>query len=341
MSTSTPNAAPRRSTRRERLARTFPQIDTQEGLATKEQLLGAGWTESAIRHLASIAGQSPYTGVYAWHRGPLTDAQLLVGAYLWAGPDAVLTGARALALSGLEVPAAPRAIRLLVPHNKRRRACGDAVTLRTTRPPDRRRVRGYLVAAPERALVDAGRAREFDGATLRALTISALQRRLTTVARLTAELTNAPRNGTAWIRRGLTDFDQGAWSVPEAVLGNLLRKERPGLRVLYNCSLSTPNGRVIGFPDAYLPDHGIAVLVHSSRFHEGIDARGKDRWEATVEADSHYTEHGIAALGVTPTALRDRPERFLTRLDAVVAIHPDPPKVPIVVTLQGSTRAAA
>ena len=341
MSTAHVQDARRRSTRRDRIIRAFPRVEGQQGLATRDQLIAAGWTKSAIRHLASTVGQSPYTGVYSWHRGPLTDAQLLTGAVLWAGPDAVLTGARALALIGLELPSAPRAIRLLVPHNKRRRACADAVTLRTTRPPRRRTAHGFVVAATERALVDAGRARECDGATLRALTISALQRRLTTVARLTTELANAPRNGTAWIRRGLADFRTGYWSVAEAVLGTILGDERQKLRALFNHSLSTPDGRFIGVPDAYLPDHGIVILVHSMRYHDGLDAAGKDRWEATVEADGGYTEHGLTTIGVAPTALRDHPDRFLRRLDAVVALHPDPPSRPIVVTAPDTGRVVA
>lgn len=68
-----------------------------------------------------------------------------------------------------------------------------------------------------------------------------------------------------------------------------------------------------------LPVHGVAIMVHSREFHDGFSDDGRDQWEATIEADSVYEAYGIALAAVAPTALRDHPERFLDRLDRVVA----------------------
>ena len=79
------------------------------------------------------------------------------------------------------------------------------------------------------------------------------------------------------------------------------------------------DGELIGVPDGYLPQHGVAVQVHSRTHHSGRDAAGADRWAETVERDSAYGVHGIGLLQVTPTTLQFRPDQFLDRLDAVLS----------------------
>ena len=73
----------------------------------------AEWTPDARRHLVATVGQRPFPGVYAGHRGTLTDAEELSAAVLWAGPRALLTGAHALKILGVELPHPPSVYRFL------------------------------------------------------------------------------------------------------------------------------------------------------------------------------------------------------------------------------------
>lgn len=63
--------APVRSRPHVRVARTFPDLDHQRGLATSVQLRDAGWSGDAIRHAEKRTIQRIYPGVFAPHRGPL------------------------------------------------------------------------------------------------------------------------------------------------------------------------------------------------------------------------------------------------------------------------------
>jgi len=179
-------------------------------------------------------------------------------------------------------------------------------------------MRGIAVAGLDRALTDCGLLEDVCPLNLKAAALAALQSRLTSPARLAAELADGRRNGSAPIRRALAAYADGLWSAAEGRLRRVLAR-RPALEVLHNPRVETPGGLLIGIPDAYLPRLGDAVQVHSRRFHSGVDAAGHDAWESTVEADSEYVAAGMAVLGVAPTTLRDHPERFLARLDATAA----------------------
>lgn len=296
----------------------FPRIPGQHDLATNRQLLAAGWSRAAINTLSSKHGQQVLPRVYCRHRGPLTPEDRLLAGALWAGSGSVLTSAWALARHGLTLSRMPTTMTFLVCPSKRDRSTAYTRTTRTNRLPDGRLIDGLAVAPPERAIADLGRLSEGPFDWQRATTIAALQQRLTTPARLEAELDAGRPNGTVGVRTGLEDFRNGAWSLPEVTLERLLSRHRRSYRFLANPVLSTAGGQRIGVPDGYLPDYGLAIQVHSRSFHSGVDADGRDQWGATVEADSVYLAHGIGVLGVVPRTLESSPERFLASLDAAV-----------------------
>ena len=180
-----------------------------------------------------------------------------------------------------------------------------------------------------------GRLREASVEGLRAVTISVLQGRHTTPARLDAELRVGRTNHTLGVRLGLDDFARGPWSLPEVALERLLSNQRRSYAFLANPELRTPAGRLIGVPDGYLPKYGIAIQVHSRQFHQGLDEEGRDLWAITVERDSVYASHGIVVVGVAPTTLRDAPERFLERLDAVVRVQRRRPPPHVAIEARG------
>ena len=311
---------------------TFPLIPGQAGLATRAQLLAAGWTESAIRHLMEAYGRRVLPTVYAPHRGDLSSEAQIVAAALWAGPGAPLTGAHALARHGVPMSWTPGVPLFLVPKSHTARARLEARTVRSNRTPPSRTLGGIRVVSLERALTDAGLFSETTSARLREATLAALQCRMTTPPRVQAELANCRRNGSSGVRYGLDDYLDGLWSVAEARLAELLQTHRPGLEFMPNPGILAPDGSLVGHPDAYLPASAVVIQVHSQTYHDGFRDDGTDAWAATVEADSLYSAHGIMPVGVAPTTLRDQPERFLRRLDAIVAARRDlpPPDVTVI-----------
>lgn len=310
--------------------RQFPQVDGQRGLATRAQLRAAGFTPAAIRHVVEVTGQRPFPGVYAAHRGPLDARTLLTAAALWAGPRTVLTGGHALALLGLPTPGVPTLARFLIAAGRHAGRAPGAEVCRTSRWPRTRLFGRLRTASVERALADAARYHDFPPAELEALTIAALQGQWTTHSRLSAELDGGRLNDTAPARAGLAEFAAGAWSVAESALRRVLRRRR--WRVLLNPRIASPDGRFVGTPDAYLPDFGVAVQVHSRAYHAGSDADGSDLWQRTVERDARYAAMGVLVVALTPAGLRRDPARALALLDAAVAARGPMPPPPVVVT---------
>jgi len=301
--------------------RPFPDLPDQRGLATPRQLRAHGWTRDAVRHLVATRGRRVMPGVVAGHRGPLDADTLLVAAWLWAGGNAVLTGCDALARHGLALPRDPLVTRFLVPGGARSRAFGRAVTVRSRRADRARTLGGIPVTSVARALTDAARYGEVASTAARALTLQALQQRLCTPDRVEAELLAAPRNGLAGVRAGVREFRSGAWSVPEATLGRLVRHDHLLPPMLATPRLPTAAGTLIGIPDGYFADAGVAVQVHSRAHHAGPGPDGRDLWARTVESDADFERHGIVVVSVTPSTLDEDPARFLTTLREVLAAH--------------------
>lgn len=298
--------------------RAFPEIPRQRGLATRPQLIEAGWTISSIRHAVQTTWQRPLPRVFASHRGELDADILVVAAALWAGPSAVLTAGSALHIyGGLDTP--PRVATFVVSAASRSSVAPRAQRMRSVVPAVVAHRRGVVaVVSPGRALVDSARWDGLDTDEVQALTIACLQRSVTSPPLLKVALAAAGRRGQAGTTQGLAAFTAGAWSLPEATLHRLMSKT-PGLpSFVLNHALHTPDGRRIGIPDAYLPSVGIAVQVHSRAHHSGIDEAGHDRWSQTVEHDNAFAVHGVLVLGVTPQTLARAPKGFIRQLLAAL-----------------------
>lgn len=296
----------------------FPQIEGQCGLATRTQLTAAGFTRAAVRHAAKRDWQQVRPGVYAAHRGPLDAEARLAAAALWSGPHAVLTASVALHRHGLEQAATDEAL-FLVPATARSRQDGRVRTVRTSRPVRVALQLGcVMVASVERSLVDLANHGSTSADDLKALTLSILQRRQTTCERLEAELRAAPRTGTEPVRRAVELFARGAWSMPEAAFGDLAAQAPDLPTMRQNVTLRTPDGELLGTPDGFFPDAGVAVQVHSRQFHSGYAEDGTDLWSATVEGDGVYAEQDVICIGITPRSIHQRPEQTLERIRTVV-----------------------
>lgn len=303
--------------------RVFPHLGHQRGLATSAQLRDAGWSGDALRHARDRTIARVLPGVFAPHRGPLDRHSRLVAAYLWAGESAVLTGRVALDRHGLDVPSRGTCL-FLVPSTSRARRVDGVQTVRTTRPVQ---VTAYRDCVPmtgvARALCDAAVYQDLRGPELQALTLAALQRRLTHGDLLAAELAERAHSALTPVRAAVRVFADGAWSLPEAALASLVRADPQLPEYLLNVELWTPDGQRIGCPDGFFASCGVAAQVHSRTFHDGIDDAGRDRWSATVEKDARFVQHGVVVVPVTPGTIARRPETVLSRLRSTVAAHRD------------------
>ncbi len=77
-----------------------------------------------------------------------------------------------------------------------------------------------------------------------------------------------------------------------------------------NPELHAPDGARLPRPDGWFDDVGLAVQVHSKRYHAGeLD------WEATVSADGVFAEYGVPVVAVTPRQIAAQPEVVLRRIE--------------------------
>jgi hypothetical protein len=253
---------------------------------------------------------SPLPHVVAGFRHPPDDRQRLVAAQLYAGADAVIGSATAAAWHGLTAAAHGRRVLVDVPVGRSPRGARFVVVRRTRRPDPAPWARGpLLIASPARAVADAAR-EALTADRARGLVIEAVQRGIVRATDLWAELEAGPRAGSRLLRLALDEAERGVWAVPEAELLRLVASSRVLPEPRANPQLVASDGTVLPIPDLWFPDVGLAVQVHSRRYHQGAEA-----WDATVIRDGIFAEHGALLVAVTPTGLDRHPDRVLTRIE--------------------------
>ncbi|MQA15437.1 MAG: hypothetical protein GEV09_15075 [Pseudonocardiaceae bacterium] len=244
-------------------------------------------------------------GVVLLQSGTPSGRQRTWAALAYAGSGAQLTGACAAMVYGLRRAGGDDRVHVLLPHSRRCRSVGWALVERTTRLPEPVVVRGLPAAPVVRAVMDRAR-RLRDAEAVQALLAEAVQRRFCTPAQLTVELDAGSTRGTALVRHELEHICGGARSVAEVRAKRLA--QRSGLpEPLWNVPLFDDCGQLIGTPDAWWPEVGLAWEIDSLDFH--LDPADYDR---TLRRDARYAAAGIAFL---PTL----PSRLVTEFVAVVA----------------------
>ena len=101
-----------------------------------------------------------------------------------------------------------------------------------------------------------------------------------------------------------------------------------------NPRLERPDGTRLTTPDAWLDDVGMAVMVHSRRFHAA-----PEDWDDTVEADSDLVAVGVVVAGVTPHRIRTAPSEVLRRLERTHAAASARPRPAVIATPRHLERA--
>lgn len=202
-----------------------------------------GFTRHALAHMVQRGRWHlvlPHTFLTG---GTLTWTDRLDAALAFAGEDALLTGAAALADLGLRSVARPDTVLVLVPRACRARPVGWVRVRRTDRMPATAAMAGPRRAEHPRAIADlALELPRLDD--VRTLVSQAVRRHLCSLPELWRQYEDGPRRHSAALRTALTDLDHGAWSAPEARAADILRRSRvPAFE--QNARINLPGGRYL------------------------------------------------------------------------------------------------
>jgi hypothetical protein len=277
----------------------------QRGVLTREQARATGLTESELRHRIRLGGpwRKLLPGVYLTSNGAATVEQLDTGAWLYAGPDAFVTGPAALRFHEIRGPRVT-GVDVLVPADRHPSSRGYVVVHRTRRLPQtwmQDRIVAY--APPARAVADTVRtlARISDARTVVA---SAVQSRQCKISHLACELQSRRHGDDELLRQVLAEVADGVRSAPEGELRELIIGA--GLPApMYNPTLRW-RGQFLARPDAWWAEAGVAVEVDSMAFH-----LLPSDWHQTLQRHSRMAAAGIRVLHVSPYQLRTQPEQVL------------------------------
>ncbi|MFD5246902.1 hypothetical protein ACFWIW_20295 [Amycolatopsis sp. NPDC058340] len=247
-------------------------------------------------------------GVLLLGSGEPDHRQLVDAALLYAGRDAVVTGAAVCRRQGLRsVPAGPIHVHLLVPHEHKISSSGFVIVERTTRMPPRRFDDGVPVAPFARAVLDLCR-RLRSPSGISALLTEAVQSGGLSPAKLLEELDAGSNRGTAIPRQVLGDVLRGARSVAEIDAMRVWRLS--GLpEPLWNHELRDEKGEYIATPDGYFKEAALAWEIDSYDFHFA-----KADYAKTLDRNARYAAAGIAVLQTLPSRLRSEPEAVAREL---------------------------
>jgi hypothetical protein len=304
-------------------------IRRQDSVITRAQALQAGLSRHAIGYRLRDGGswRLLLPGVYLTLLGVPTQEQRDTAALLYAGPNAVITGAAALRFYEFEqIPRRDNdVVDVLIPGWCQRASTGHVQVHRTahmprmwaTGPSERR------YAFPARAVADTARWLT-DVREVRALVGHAVQNRHCGVAQLTDELRIGGTPQGALLRKVIAEATEGVRSAPEAELRDLIVKARLPMP-LFNPRLYLPNGTFIASPDGWWADAGVAIEVDSRQWH-----LAPDDWERTMVRHSDLGQYGIVTLHVTPHQLRSAPAAFLRKVANAYKSGVGRPRLPIV-----------
>ena len=188
---------------------------------------------------------------------------------------------------------------LLVPHERQVRNTPLMRVERTSRLPRPITRAGVPLAPPARAVVDAAR-RLRSGHEVTELIADAVQRRLCTIAQLSAELEAASRRGTATPRRVLRDVGAGVRSAAERDAKALWR--RSGLpEPWWNALVFDASGSLLGIADGWWDDVALAWEINSVEWHLLPEDYAREQ-----EKLARFTAAGVGVLPTLPSRMRSR-----------------------------------
>ncbi|MCU1688115.1 MAG: hypothetical protein JWN20_43 [Jatrophihabitantaceae bacterium] len=254
--------------------------------------LAAGLTESYIRHhLARGLWKRLHRGVYFTVGREPTESDRMLGAVLFAGNGAALSGAAVLRcwdIRGVSEPVRPL---VLVPASSGAAATAAILVRRTEVPFTVKAIRGIAAVEVARAVADhCVQVRRLD--TVQSIVSEVVRRNLCSADSLVGAAQAGPRRGSANLRIAVEDATFGAWSVPEAIIGRALRAARV-LPFTQNTRVYSERGRLLAKVDVWWASIRAALEIHGAEHHSSP----KD-WAETVRRTTRLEQNGIAVLQI-------------------------------------------
>ncbi|MFD2420430.1 hypothetical protein [Amycolatopsis pigmentata] len=299
------------------------------GVAPREALVELGMSHSTIsaRCRPGKPWQRPIPGVIVFSNGTLTRQELRRAALVHAGPGAMLTGIEAARMYGVKRLPADRRVHVLVAHKRGVSSWGFATVERTVHLPEPIEIDGLPVVPLARALFDAAR-RMTDLDEVRAMIADAVQRGLCDPRDLKREIAEGSTIGSGLSRRVTYEMEAGIRSAAEAWARTVVRRSQlPDPK--WNAGVYSSDGELLGVPDAYWEEVGLAMEVDSFEFH-----LGPADYERTVRKHTRLTAAGVVVVHVLPSHLRDSPLTVVHDLRRAYhqAVGRPPPQVDVVIT---------
>lgn len=300
-----------------------------EGVVHRRELTAAGiGSGRVIRAIRSGRWQEPVPGVVVDHSGPLTRRQRWLVGLKHAGPDGGLSHRSALALAGAridELPAARRVagvrgryldppegglVEVSVPHSRHLRSSGFVVVHQTRRPLRAVQYSGLSATPVAGATIDvaitAARQADVDD-----VVSNVLQRGLTTVDELVAEMQTVGRLATPWLRSAIADARRGMRSVGESELRRVvLAAALPEPE--WSAEVRTPSGRY--FVDALWRAVGVGAEADGATFHLSAGD-----WSRDLRRQNAIAAAGIRLVRFPIRRLRGAPDDCGAELRSLVA----------------------
>ena len=299
---------------------------SRRGVITVAQLedLGVPSRTSYRRCRPGRPWQRLLPGVVLLRTGTPTRRQLLEGALLYGGGEAVVTGLESCRRQGLKRTARPgEPVHLLLPAHLKTTSSGYVLVERTTRMPTPIEVDKLPLAPVVRAVLDECR-RLTERAPIRALLAEVVQQLKTDPADLSTELEKGSDRGSALPREVLREIGRGARSPAEAEAMAVWR--RTGLpEPIWNFQVCDERGRYIATPDAWCDEVALAWEIDSYEFHFG-----QPGYAATLERNNRYAAAGVAVVQTVPSRLRSEPRAVAGELVLAYRAAANRPRPPVV-----------
>jgi very-short-patch-repair endonuclease len=255
----------------------------QHDVISRAQLIGLGYTHSAIRHMVAAGRLYPlFRGVYAVGRPRVTHKGLWMAAVLACGEAAALSHESAAALWGI-CRVRTRLPEVTLPHASRHRRPGIAThRSRTIRASDVTRREGVPVTTVVRTLIDLSRDRRIE--------------------RMVNEADRLGLVNPEQLRRALAGRGRGAARLARLLDGRTFRLtaselERMFLPIVRRAGLPLPlTGQTVnGFEvDFFWPELRLVVETDGLRYHRTPAQQARDRLR-----DQVHTAAGLTALRFT------------------------------------------
>ncbi|WP_375489734.1 hypothetical protein [uncultured Jatrophihabitans sp.] len=237
--------------------------------------------------------------------GPRRTDWLVVGAHL-AGDDCAVSGWDALDARALVQRVEPPPQVLVLARDGRHRRTEHVIVRPTERPFARIPLPNSQTDGHDLCMVGTARAVADTSLgmgelpTVRGIVTSAVQRGLCKPEALYDELCAGPRNGSALLRRAVTDVLGGARSVAEAEAVDALRLiELPPFEV--NAPIFDAAGRRIAVADVLWRELLAIAEIDSREFHFN-----EQDWQNTMHRHNLLTAAGYAVAHWPPSAIRGR-----------------------------------